>query len=108
MVATVDLGMITFNVPADWQVTTVPSDMLVLGPFSEGVAEVHVTIPCPSVLASTHQLEMISSIQAQAGSVPIIDVEGYIEGELVGGIELRFPQIPEPELYLIYLPLIMR
>jgi hypothetical protein len=108
MVATVDLGMITFNVPADWQVTTVPSDTLVLGPFSEGTVEVHVTIPCPPSASSALQLAMISNLQAQSGSVPIVDVEGYIEGDLVGGIELRFPQIPEPEVYLIYLPLIMR
>ena len=106
--ATVELGMITFNVPADWQVTTIPSDTLVLDPFSQGTVEVHVIIPCPPSLSSNQLHEMISTIQAQAGSVPVIDVEGYIEGELVGGIELQFPFVPEPEDYLIYLPLIMR
>jgi len=104
---TVDLGMITFNVPASWTVTTVPKTTLELDPWGEGTVEVHVWIPCPRTLSATHADDVVYRIQAEAGSVPIIDVEGYIEGELVGGVELRFPFEPGNG-YLIYFPLIMR
>jgi hypothetical protein len=105
---TVDIGMITFNVPAEWEVTTVPSDTLELDPFSEGIIEVHVTIPCPNSLQAVRALQDIYALQAQANGVPIIDVEGYIDGALVGGIELRLPLVPEPAQNDLYLPLIMR
>jgi hypothetical protein len=36
--------------------------------------------------------------------VPTIDVEAYIEGELVGGIELRFPA----EEQLLFLPMVLK
>jgi hypothetical protein len=106
--STVDLGMITFDVPADWQVTTIPSDTLELDAFSEGTVEVHVIIPCPNSPSSILLYDVIAALQAQAGSVPTIDVEGYIKGELVGGIELQFSLGPEPEEITIYMPLIMR
>jgi hypothetical protein len=106
--ATVDLGMITFNVPAGWEVTTVPSDTLTLGAYSQATVEVHVTIPCQSSLVMMEHQQMISTLQAVAGSVPTIDVEGYIDGELVGGIELQFPLEPGPAEIKIYLPVIMR
>jgi hypothetical protein len=105
---TVDLGMTTFDVPADWQVTTIPSDTLELDAFNERTVEVHVIIPCPNSLSSIQLYDVIAALQAKAGSVPTVDVEGYIEGELVGGIELQFSHLPEPEDILIYMPLIMR
>jgi hypothetical protein len=106
--ATVDLGLITFNVPADWQISIVPSGTLTLGPFSEATVEVHVTIPCPASEPFALYAERINTIQAQAGSIPVIDVEGYIAGELVGGIELQFPLIPFPDEILHYMPILMR
>ncbi|MBN1873639.1 MAG: hypothetical protein JXA33_05375 [Anaerolineae bacterium] len=92
---TVDLGMITFNVPEDWEVTTEPTGTLELGRFSEGVVKVIVTIPCPAqgMRAAARYIEQL---QQEAGSVPTIDVEGYISGTLVGGIELQFVE-REPE-----------
>lgn len=103
--ATVDIGMITFDVPADWTVTTIPSDTLELEPFSEGVVTVLVTIPCPPTLQALHAVQEMVSLQAGAGSASIIDVEGYIKGRLVGGIEIQFEGDGRQ---ILYLPLIMR
>jgi hypothetical protein len=105
--ATVDIGLITFNVPADWQVTTIPSDTLLLDAFSSGVVTVMVTIPCPPTALARAALYDILATQEEAGSVPTVDVEGYIEGELVGGIEIQFAeQAAGPDTF-IYLPLMM-
>ncbi len=101
---TVDLGLITFNVPADWLVTTDPSGSLQLGPESEVTVTVTVDIPCPTTRQGVLDQRKVADLQLGSGSVPIIDVEGYVNGELVGGIELQFP----PTIWDIYLPLIMR
>jgi hypothetical protein len=50
----------------------------------------------------------MQALQQEAGSVPTIDVEGYIDGELVGGIELQFPAQEEEGPRKIYLPIVMR
>jgi hypothetical protein len=101
---TVDIGLITFNVPPTWEVTVVPSDTLVLGPFSEGVVTVKVRIPCPPTLQAIRHLQRIYVLQDKADGVPTVDVEGYIEGALVGGIEIRFPH----DRTVVYLPLILK
>ena len=100
---TVDLGLITFNVPADWVITTIPSGSVEIQANSSMVVEVHVTIPCPNSLQAVLDYYMVNAIQAESGGVPIIDVEGYVDGELLGGIELQF----EAEvLYHTLLPII--
>jgi hypothetical protein len=104
--ATVDIGLITFNVPPHWEVTTIPTGTLVLEPFSSGVVEVHVTIPCPPTLAAAQQQQAMAALQQQAGGVATVDVEGYIDGELVGGIELQFVA-PEKQP-TIFLPVIVK
>ena len=106
LAVTVDVGMITFNVPADWQVTVSPSPTLALGPGEEGVITVTVQIPCPPTTQAVQAQGSIEAIQQAAGSIPTIDVEAYVAGELKGGIEIRFgePAGPRP----IYLPLILR
>jgi hypothetical protein len=101
---TVDVGLITFNVPADWVITVTPSPTLELGPFSAGVLKVTVQIPCLLTTQAQQAQAAIQAIQQAAGSVPTIDVEGYVEGELQGGIEIRF----EEEHYWVYLPLVLR
>jgi hypothetical protein len=104
---TVDVGLITFNVPAEWEVTAVPSDTLELGPFSEGVISVTVRIPCAVGLESSISAQQIFQLQQEAGGLPTIDVEGYINSELVGGIELQFEgsmEVPSP----LYLPMIVK
>jgi hypothetical protein len=105
---TVDIGLITFNVPPDWKVTTVPSQTLELGRFSEGVVMIIVEIPCPSTLRAMQTLQEMSILQDETGDVPIIDVEGYVDGELVGGIELQFTGEAEGPGFAIYLPVILR
>ena len=101
---TVDIGMITFNVPADWQVTTDPSTTLELGPLAEGTVTVSVSIPCPTTRQAMLAQQELATLQLGAGGAPIVDVEGYVGGELVGGIELQFP----PRRLYVYLPLIFR
>jgi hypothetical protein len=98
--ATVEIGMTTLNVPSNWEVTTVPSTTLDLGPYSKGEIKVQVRIPCASTLQQAAAAQQIARLQGQAGSVPTIDVEGYIKGELVGGIELRFESEEQRHLYL--------
>jgi len=105
--ATVDIGLITFNVPAGWEVTTIPSDTLELAPFTSGVVMVVVKIPCPSTPSDMLGLQEMHVLQQEAGSVPTVDVEGYVAGDLVGGIELRFSSDVEWP-HAIYLPVIMR
>ncbi|MBN2391882.1 MAG: hypothetical protein JXR84_14235, partial [Anaerolineae bacterium] len=87
---TVYVGMITFNVPAEWQITVTPSPTLELNPWSEGVITVEVLIPCPPLTRALFDAYAIDAIQQAAGSVPTIDVESYISGTLVGGIEIQF------------------
>jgi hypothetical protein len=101
---TVKIGVITFDVPPDWIVSTEPSATLELGPLSEGTISVTVNIPCPITRQTMLAHRELAALQEAAGSVPIIDVEGYVDGELVGGIELQFPL---RELYL-YLPLVFK
>jgi len=104
--ATVDVGSITFNVPEEWKITVVPSPTLDIDPFSEEVVTVTVNIPCPSSFTEIYSQDSIQAIQAQAGSVPTIDVEGYNKGDLVGGIELQFPTAFDTLRRYIFLPII--
>jgi hypothetical protein len=106
--ATVDIGLISFNVPADWEVTVVPSDTLTLEPFGEGVVTVSVKIPCPDTRQALLERQEMAALQEEAGSVPTIDVEGYIEGKRVGGIEIQFTGVLPRPPGEIYLPLIFR
>ena len=105
--ATVDVGMITFNVPAHWQITVTPSPTLELGAWDEGVVTVTVQIPCPPTLQVLQSLRSIQAVQEAAGSISTIDVEGYVEGQLKGGIEIQFAA-PATEQHWIYMPLVLR
>jgi hypothetical protein len=69
------------------------------------VVEVHVTIPCPTSIAAAINTFLVNAIQAESGGVPIIDVEGYVDGELLGGIEIQFES---EELYHTLLPIIRK
>jgi hypothetical protein len=103
---TVDLGMVTYDVPADWTVTTVPSDTLVLGPFSEGTVQVIVDIPCPDTVMALQTRREIATLQQGAGGVPTVDVEGYVDGVLKGGIEIQFPGYGSP--WGLFLPVMTK
>ena len=98
---TVDIGMVTFNVPQDWEVTTDPSGTVVIGPYGDTEIKVIVRIPCPPAL-------QVADILRRAGSgAPAIDVEGYVDGELVGGIQIQFGEARE-YASAINLPLILK
>jgi hypothetical protein len=103
--ATVELGMISFDVPADWTVTTNPSETLELGPWEEGVVTVIIEIPCPMTARRALATRQVRALQEAAGSVPTIDVEAYVDGELRGGIEIQVG--PVSERY-IYLPVVLK
>jgi hypothetical protein len=107
LTATVDIGLITFNVPEGWEVSTIPSDTLELAPFTSGVVIVVVKIPCPSAPSDMLDLQEMYALQQEASSVPTVDVEGYVAGDLVGGIELQFSSDVEWP-HAIYLPVVMR
>ena len=101
---TVEIGKILFDVPDDWQISTDPSETLELGPMTEGTIEVTVLIPCPTTRQAALDRQIVAALQEDAGSMPTIDIEGYVDGELVGGIELQLL----PTWRYIYLPVIMR
>jgi hypothetical protein len=102
---TVDIGMVTFNVPAEWEVTTVPSGTMEIGPFGERMVNVLVHIPCPGTTTALRAQQEVAAMQEAAGGVPTIDVEGYVGGELVGGIEIQFEG---EEGRTVYLPVVLR
>ena len=102
---TIDLGLITFDVPEDWEVSTDPEGSVEVGPFGELEVKVHVRIPCPGSLQLMQDARSMYALQQAAGGVPTIDVEGYIDGELIGGIEIQF----DVEIqYDVYLPVVLR
>jgi len=105
--ATVDIGMITFNVPSDWEVTTNPTGTLEIGPFSEAVVAVHVLIPCAPSPSLAAEMEAIRHLQGVSNSYPTIDVEGYIDNELAGGIRIVFDD-GYPMGFHLTIPLIFR
>ncbi len=107
LTVTVDIGLITFNVPEDWTVTTVPTGTQQIGPFSELVIEVRVLIPCPSTLQAMAAVQEIRTLQEGAGGTPTINVEAYKNGKIVGGIELQLPEAAQDE-FTIYLPVVLK
>jgi hypothetical protein len=63
-----------------------------------------VRIPCPGMLQLMRGVQNIDALQTRAGGVPTIDVEGYVDGELIGGIELQFETVER----FVYLPMVLR
>jgi hypothetical protein len=103
---TMDLGLFTFNVPADWIVTTAPSGSVEMGPNEVLTVDVFVEIPCPSTIQGMNKVLDIQRIQAESGSNPTINVEGYIEGDLVGGIEIWFVKDYAPPWSVLWMPIV--
>jgi hypothetical protein len=105
---TIDIGMITFNVPADWQVTVNPTGTVQMGAFSSLEIDVSVNIPCAMSINAIQNTQEIAEIQQAAGSVPTIDVEAYKEGTLLGGIEIVFDDTYVPDFSSLFLPIVTR
>jgi subtilisin-like proprotein convertase family protein len=103
----VDLGMTTFNVPPHWVVTLSPSGSVQIGPGQQLVVTVTVYIPCSSTSPTADQGLESASLHATWGNAPTVDVGAYIDGELVGGIELRFGG-DVPMFGGLYLPLVRK
>ncbi|MFN2129285.1 MAG: hypothetical protein ACK2VD_02080, partial [Anaerolineae bacterium] len=59
----------------------------------------------PGTTTALRAQQEVAAMQEAAGGVPTIDVEGYVEGELVGGIEIQFEG---QEGRTIYLPVVFR
>jgi hypothetical protein len=106
--ATIDIGMMTFNVPEHWQVTATPTGTVQIGQFSSLDIKITVHIPCPESEDTALTWQNIEKVQDNAGSVPTINVEAYKEGELVGGIEIRFDDNYTPDFRSLFLPIITR
>ena len=106
LVQTVDIGMMTFNVPEEWEVSTDPSGSVQIGPYGQIEVEVTVRIPCAGDLQALQAQMRVAALQQAARSVPTIDVEGYIDGDLVGGIEIQF-EPADDETRWTYLPVII-
>jgi hypothetical protein len=51
-------------------------------------------------------LRAIEALQEQAGGVPTLNVEGIVDGEVVGGIQLQF--LGPVSLPKLYLPLVRK
>ena len=86
------------------QFVDAPAETLELGPFSEGTVVVTVVIPCPATPGAALARQEVAALQQGSHGVPTIDVEGYVKGELLGGIEIQFPL----EEWRHYLPVVMR
>jgi len=102
---TVEIGTMGFNLPPGWTYTVDPTQVE-LGPGEQVVITVTITIPCLSTSEAWQQQRQIATLQQEASGVPVLDVEGYIQGELVGGVEYRFPSALGPPGVRLYLPLI--
>ena len=68
-----------------------------------------VTITPPCGLAAQGVLTPLGGLTLDTGGAsgpPTIDVEGYVNGELVGGIEIQLEAVTSPNK--IYLPVVFK
>jgi hypothetical protein len=105
--ATITIGYLDFNLPPGWTYTVSPTEVE-LGPNEQTVITVTIQIPCLHTHQAWQRQNRIAALQKEANAVPILDIEGYIQGELVGGVEYRFPSALQPLGLPLYLPLIQR
>jgi hypothetical protein len=104
LTVTVSIGASAINLPPGWTYST-SITQTVLGP-NQGIT-VTVTITPPCSLASQAWLTPQGTLDTGGASgPPTIDVEGYVDGELLGGIEVQLEAAP-PE-HKIYLPVMLK
>ena len=107
LTVTVDIGANAINLPAGWTYTT-NFTQTVLGPY-EGIT-VTLTITPPCGISKGAWLTPQGTLDTGGASGPVtINVEGYVDGELLGGIQVQLEAaIPAPPEWKIFLPILMK
>ena len=85
LAVTVTLGSNAINLPAGWTYSTNITET-VLGPYQGITVTLTITPPCTTGAAAT----MLAPLDTGGASgPPTIDVEGYVDGQLLGGIQVQ-------------------
>jgi len=103
---TVTLGSSAINLPPGWDYSTNITETL-LGPYRGITVTLTITPPCG--LASLDWLTSQGASDASESRVAEVNVEGYIDGELMpesGGIQVQIEIGPSE--HKIYLPLVLK
>jgi len=101
---TVSIGANAINLPPDWSYTT-NITQTVLAPYQGITVTLTITPPCG--LSKEAWLTPLGTLDTGGASGPAtIDVEGYVDGELLGGIQVQLEAAP-PE-WKLYLPIIRK
>jgi hypothetical protein len=104
LTVTVSIGANAINLPPGWTYTT-NITQTTLGP-QQGIT-VTLTITPPCNVAKQTWLTAQGTLNTGGASGPAtIDVEGYVDGELLGGIEVQL-EVAVPE-WMIFLPVILK
>jgi hypothetical protein len=104
LTVTVSIGSSAINLPPGWTWSTSITETT-LAPFQGITVTVTITPPCG--LSKEMWLTPQGTLDTGGASGPAtIDVEGYVDGELLGGIELQLEAAP-PE-WKIYLPIVLK
>ena len=101
---TVTLGSNAINLPAGWTWST-NITQTVLAPYQGITVTLTITPPCGLAAQSMLTPQGTLDTGGASGSATI-DVEGYVDGELIGGVEVQLEAAP-PE-WKIYLPIVRK
>lgn len=104
LTVTVSIGASAINLPPGWTWSTNITET-VLAPYQGITVTLTITPPCG--LSKETWLTPLGTLDTGGASGPAtIDVEGYVDGELLGGIEVQLEAAP-PE-WKIYLPIVRK
>jgi hypothetical protein len=104
LTVTVTIGSNAINLPAGWTYSTNITET-VLGAYQGITVTLTITPPCG--LAKQAWLTPQGMLDTGGASGPAtIDVEGYVDGELLGGIQVQL-ETASPE-WKVYLPIVRR
>lgn len=96
---TVTLGTSAINLPSGWTYSTSITET-VLGPYQGITVTVTMTPPCNM---GAGLVGVLTAAGGGASDPPMINVEGYVNGQMLGGIQI---ELAEPRR--TYLPVVMR
>ncbi len=98
LTVTVSIGSNAINLPAGWTWSTNITET-VLNPYQGITVTLTITPPCG--LAAQSRLTPQGTVDVGGASGPAtIGVEGYVDGEMIGGIEVQIEAQTEWKLYL--------